>query len=62
MQSHGTVEIHLSEHVSQVYMFSVLNNMYTVNKKIYILRFSVLGSFVCSLGCGYVLASLFLGK
>ena len=31
MQSHGTVEIHLSEHVSQVFMFSVLNNMYTVN-------------------------------
>ena len=30
MQSHGTVEIHPSEHVSQVYMFSVLNNMYTV--------------------------------
>lgn len=33
MQSHGTVEIHPSEHVSQVYMFSVLNNMYTVYKK-----------------------------
>lgn len=32
MQSHGTVEIHPSEHVSQVYMFSVLNNMYTVYK------------------------------
>ena len=64
MQSHGTVEIHPSENVSQVYMFSVLNNMYTVYNiyKIYILRFSVLGSFVCSLGCGYVLASLFLGK
>lgn len=30
MQSHGTVEIHPSENVSQVYMFSVLNNMYTV--------------------------------
>ena len=37
MQSHGTVEIHPSEHVSQVYMFSVLNNMYTVyiKKNIY---------------------------
>ena len=35
MQSHGTVEIHPSEHVSQVYMFSVLN-MYTVYIKKYI--------------------------